>query len=256
MELIFEKSRPGRRASSLPPCDVPEVPVRDLLDKELLRDSLDLPEVAEIDLVRHYTAWPAQLGVDLGFYPLGSCTMKYNPKIHENLAALVGFAGLHPYTPRRCARASWVSCTTWSDPLRKSSAWPPFPSSRRRGPRGTDGHHDLQEAFREERGTAEPHPHPRHGPWHQPRIGSPVRLPDRDGSQRRRRRRGSGAIGVPHGRGLCRPHADQSQHPGLFERRIEEVAAVVHRKEVSCTATGPTPTPFWARPVPAIRDST
>ncbi len=100
MDLIFEKSRPGRTAGSLPACDVPEMPVASLIDGSLLRSNLDLPEVAEVDLVRHYTALSRRnFGVDVGFYPLGSCTMKYNPKINEDMAKLPGFTGLHPYAP-------------------------------------------------------------------------------------------------------------------------------------------------------------
>ena len=100
MELIFEKSRPGRRAGKVPACDVPEVPLASLIVPELLREELDLPEVAEADLIRHYTALSQRnFGVDMGFYPLGSCTMKYNPKINEDMGRLPGFTGLHPYAP-------------------------------------------------------------------------------------------------------------------------------------------------------------
>ena len=100
MELIFEKSRPGRTASSLPACDVPEVEVSSLVAPEYLRDDVDLPEVAEVDLIRHYVNLSRRnFGVDLGFYPLGSCTMKYNPKINEDVAKLPGFSSLHPYAP-------------------------------------------------------------------------------------------------------------------------------------------------------------
>ncbi|MEE9912790.1 MAG: aminomethyl-transferring glycine dehydrogenase subunit GcvPB [Deltaproteobacteria bacterium] len=100
MDLIFEKSRPGRSSACVPECDVEAVPVGWLIPDDLLRRDLDLPEVAEVDLVRHYTALSRRnFGVDMGFYPLGSCTMKYNPKINEDVAALPGFTGLHPYTP-------------------------------------------------------------------------------------------------------------------------------------------------------------
>jgi glycine dehydrogenase subunit 2 len=100
MDLIYEKSRPGRRACSVPSCDVPEIPVEQLIDRSLLREDVDLPEVAEIDLVRHYTGLSRRnFGVDIGFYPLGSCTMKYNPKVNEEVARLPGFTALHPYAP-------------------------------------------------------------------------------------------------------------------------------------------------------------
>jgi glycine dehydrogenase subunit 2 len=91
--FIYEISRPGRHADYLPDCDVPEA----ALPEGCCRADLPLPEVAEIDLVRHYTRL-SQLNhsIDTGFYPLGSCTMKYNPKVNETAARLPGFAALHP----------------------------------------------------------------------------------------------------------------------------------------------------------------
>jgi glycine dehydrogenase subunit 2 len=100
MKLIFEKSCPGRSASSFPTCDVPEIKVEDVIAQSLLREDVDLPEVAEVDLIRHYTQLSRRnFGVDLGFYPLGSCTMKYSPKVNEEVANLPGFTALHPYAP-------------------------------------------------------------------------------------------------------------------------------------------------------------
>ncbi|PKN18176.1 MAG: glycine dehydrogenase (aminomethyl-transferring) [Deltaproteobacteria bacterium HGW-Deltaproteobacteria-6] len=97
MELIFERSKSGRSAADIPASDVPAINLGEVIGGKYLRDDLDLPEVAEVDLVRHYTNLSRRnFGVDLGFYPLGSCTMKYNPKINENVAALPGFTGLHP----------------------------------------------------------------------------------------------------------------------------------------------------------------
>ena len=97
MELIFEISRPGRSATTIPQSDVPHVPIEECIDRGLLREDIDLPEVAEIDLVRHYTGLSRRnFGVDIGFYPLGSCTMKYNPKINEDVARLPEFTSVHP----------------------------------------------------------------------------------------------------------------------------------------------------------------
>jgi glycine dehydrogenase subunit 2 len=98
--LIFERSAPGRRASSFPPAD--EFPAVDGAIPEGARrtEAIGLPEVSERDLVRHYTRLAHRnYAIDLGFYPLGSCTMKYNPKIAETVAALPGFARLHPAQP-------------------------------------------------------------------------------------------------------------------------------------------------------------
>jgi glycine dehydrogenase subunit 2 len=99
--LIFEKGAPGRRAVTMPSMDVPTEPLEDLVPAELLRqEPAPLPEVSEIEVVRHYTHLSQRnFGVDTGFYPLGSCTMKYNPKLNEDMAGLPGFAHIHPLQP-------------------------------------------------------------------------------------------------------------------------------------------------------------
>ncbi|MDQ2896533.1 MAG: aminomethyl-transferring glycine dehydrogenase subunit GcvPB [Actinomycetota bacterium] len=95
---IFERSRPGRRAFVAPAIDVPEVPIDELLPVRLRRSRPPrLPEVSEPEIVRHYNRLSKRnFDLDTGFYPLGSCTMKHNPKLHERVAALPGHAKLHP----------------------------------------------------------------------------------------------------------------------------------------------------------------
>ena len=94
MKLVYERSRPGRRASSLPRH---ELPVPDVPEELRRRRPPRLPELAEPELVRHFTALADRnFGVDTGFYPLGSCTMKHNPRVNERVAALPGFRDLHP----------------------------------------------------------------------------------------------------------------------------------------------------------------
>ncbi|MCF6094196.1 aminomethyl-transferring glycine dehydrogenase subunit GcvPB [Microaerobacter geothermalis] len=99
MKLIFERSKPGRVAYNLPACDVPEVSMTEIIPSAFIREiPADLPEVSELELMRHYTELSHRNhGVDSGFYPLGSCTMKYNPKINEDVARYPGFAHIHPY---------------------------------------------------------------------------------------------------------------------------------------------------------------
>lgn len=101
--LIFERSRSGRRAVDLPVPDVPLEDVTALIPAAFLRrEPAALPEVSQLDLVRHFTELSQRtFGVDAGFYPLGSCTMKYNPKINEDMAAMPGLAGLHPLEDAR-----------------------------------------------------------------------------------------------------------------------------------------------------------
>jgi len=100
-KLIFELSVPGRVGYSIPEADVPEADPARLLPASHLRAAPPaLPEVSEFDVVRHYTRLSRMnYGVDTHFYPLGSCTMKYNPKVNEDMARLPGFARLHPLTP-------------------------------------------------------------------------------------------------------------------------------------------------------------
>ncbi|MGH7908376.1 MAG: aminomethyl-transferring glycine dehydrogenase subunit GcvPB, partial [Thermodesulfobacteriota bacterium] len=101
LPLLNERSARGRVGAAPPASDVPEVPLERILPRAQLRgEPPDLPEVSEPDLVRHYTQLSQRnYAVDLGFYPLGSCTMKYNPKVNEDAARLPGFARLHPYAP-------------------------------------------------------------------------------------------------------------------------------------------------------------
>jgi glycine dehydrogenase subunit 2 len=100
-KLIFEKSRKGRIGCALPELDVPAKKMDEMLPASALRTSEPmLPEVGEVEIVRHFVNLSHKnIGVDTNFYPLGSCTMKYNPKVNETLAALPGMVKLHPYQP-------------------------------------------------------------------------------------------------------------------------------------------------------------
>lgn len=97
--LIFEKSSPGRTGYSLPKLDVPDLPLADMMPGDMIdQEGKNLPEVSELEVVRHYTKLSQKnFSVDTHFYPLGSCTMKYNPKLNEEVAVLPGFTELHPY---------------------------------------------------------------------------------------------------------------------------------------------------------------
>lgn len=99
--LIFEISKEGRKAYSLPECELCQGEISEIIPKEFLSSSdTKLPEVSEVDVIRHFTNLSNKnYGVDTGFYPLGSCTMKYNPKINEDMAAITGLSAIHPYQP-------------------------------------------------------------------------------------------------------------------------------------------------------------
>jgi glycine dehydrogenase subunit 2 len=98
-QLIFERSQPGRAGFSLPPLDVDETALDEIIPRQFQRDDdlAGMPEVTEVDVVRHFTrisTW--NYSIDLGLYPLGSCTMKYNSRLNEKVARIAGFANLHP----------------------------------------------------------------------------------------------------------------------------------------------------------------
>jgi glycine dehydrogenase subunit 2 len=105
---VFEKSRPGRRSSELPSADVDDVDLEQALaGVELAAEPPALPEMAELDVVRHFTRMAQRNhGIDVGFYPLGSCSMKYNPRVAERVAALPGFRDAHPWAPAAAAQGT------------------------------------------------------------------------------------------------------------------------------------------------------
>jgi glycine dehydrogenase subunit 2 len=103
--LVFEKSSPGKRAYKLPPLDVPAVDAKALLGEAYRESPAGLPELSEIEIIRHFTrlsTW--NYAIDLGMYPLGSCTMKYNPRVNEYVARIEGLADAHPYRPESLAQ--------------------------------------------------------------------------------------------------------------------------------------------------------
>ncbi|OGJ89520.1 MAG: glycine dehydrogenase (aminomethyl-transferring) [Candidatus Raymondbacteria bacterium RifOxyC12_full_50_8] len=108
MKLIFEKSSPGSRGITIPKHDVPEIQPDTVFPKGFLRQTpAELPEVPEYEVVRHYTNLSSlNYHIDKGIYPLGSCTMKHNPKINETTAAFEGFTGLHPLVPEHLCQGA------------------------------------------------------------------------------------------------------------------------------------------------------
>ena len=105
--LIFEKSSAGKAAWKLPPLDVPEVDTAQLLGSNERKDLGVMPEVSEIEIIRHFTrlsTW--NYAIDLGMYPLGSCTMKYNPRVNETVARIEGIANAHPYQPEKISQGA------------------------------------------------------------------------------------------------------------------------------------------------------
>lgn len=107
-KTLIEISKIGRKAYSLPKLDIEDININDLIEeKKLRKEELNLPEVSELDIARHYTLLSNKnFGVDTGFYPLGSCTMKYNPKINEDMANNTSFTNIHPYQSTNTVQGS------------------------------------------------------------------------------------------------------------------------------------------------------
>src|ERR1700752_2837475 len=105
--LLFEKSSPGKRGYRLPPLDVPEADAAKILGDAARTEAPEMPELSEIEIVRHFTrlsTW--NYAIDLGMYPLGSCTMKYNPRVNELVSRLEGIAEAHPYQPESLSQGA------------------------------------------------------------------------------------------------------------------------------------------------------
>src|SRR5437868_2827828 len=106
--LLFELSSPGKRGYQLPELDVPAVNAAEALGAENVRAEIDdFPEVSEVEAIRHFTrlsTW--NYAIDLGLYPLGSCTMKYNPRVNERVALIEGLTAAHPYQPEALSQGA------------------------------------------------------------------------------------------------------------------------------------------------------
>jgi glycine dehydrogenase subunit 2 len=151
---IYERSREGRRAFTAPALDVPEVPLDELLPEHARRERpAELPEVPEPEIVRHYTTLSSKnFHLDEGFYPLGSCTMKHNPKLHERLAALPGHARLHPLQDPEYAQGALELMWRLQDALGEIAGLPHVSLQPSAGSQGELAGLLLTRAYHESRG--------------------------------------------------------------------------------------------------------
>jgi glycine dehydrogenase subunit 2 len=151
---IYERSKPGRRAFVAPALDVPEHPLDDLIPARLRRaEAPRLPEVSEPEIVRHYNRLSKRnFDLDTGFYPLGSCTMKHNPKLHERVAALDGHARLHPLQDPRQAQGALELMWRLQDSLAEIAGLPHVSLQPSAGSHGELAGVLLTRAFHEDRG--------------------------------------------------------------------------------------------------------
>jgi glycine dehydrogenase subunit 2 len=151
---IFERSKPGRRAFAPPPLDVPERPLDELLPARVRREEPpELPEVAEPEIVRHYNRLSRRnFDLDTGFYPLGSCTMKHNPRLHERAAALPGHARLHPLQTPEHAQGALALMWGLQEALAEISGLPHVSLQPSAGSHGELAGVLLARAYHEDRG--------------------------------------------------------------------------------------------------------
>ena len=151
---IYERSKPGRRAFVAPALDVPELPLDELLPSEHRRSQpARLPEVSEPEIVRHYNRLSKRnFDLDTGFYPLGSCTMKHNPKLHERIAALPGHAKLHPLQDPHRAQGALELMWRLQDSLAEISGLPHVSLQPSAGSHGELAGVLLTRAFHEDHG--------------------------------------------------------------------------------------------------------
>jgi glycine dehydrogenase subunit 2 len=235
--LIFERSRPGRCAAVLPDLDVPPA----VLPENLVRDDLPLPEVSEADVVRHYTHLSQMnYSVDTGFYPLGSCTMKYNPKINEEVARLPGFAHIHPYQDEESVQGALFLMYYLQEFLKEIGGFAGVSLQPAAGAQGELTGVLMMRAYHLDRGDAARDvifvPDSAHGTNPASTTMSGLRVVEVP----------SDAADVPSGgnvdlgalKAACDEHGDRLAgmmltNPntlGLFEERVEEIAALVHAR--------------------------
>jgi glycine dehydrogenase subunit 2 len=149
--LIYELSSPGRTAFTLPELDVPAAS----LPSEMLRDDLDLPEVSELDFVRHYVHLSQKnVAVDTVLYPLGSCTMKYNPKVNEKAASMEGLTQVHPLQPEETAQGSLELMFKLQEALKEITGFAGITLQPAAGAHGEFAGVLIMRAYHESRGDA------------------------------------------------------------------------------------------------------
>ena len=178
-KLIFERSTPGKSGVDLPPLDVPPVSPEEVLGPEFSRGEVEgFPEVSELEVIRHFTrlsTW--NYGVDTGLYPLGSCTMKYNPRINEEVARLEGLATDHPYAPEALVQGCLEVLHETARCLQGNNRHGRGHASARGGrARRTDRHPDDPRLPDRTRQPAEVHPDPRFGARNESRQRHHFRL--------------------------------------------------------------------------------
>ena len=188
--LLFEKSSPGKRAYKLPPLDVPAVDFSSRLEAAYRQNPPALPELSEIEIIRHFTrlsTW--NYAIDLGMYPLGSCTMKYNPRVNEAVSRIEGLAEAHPYRPDSLAQGVLEVIALLQRCLIDITGMDAITLQPAAGAHGEFTGILLVRAWHESQGNPRKQDsHSRLRPRHQPRHRRHLRLHGREPQVQRRRR--------------------------------------------------------------------
>ncbi|MGE0002002.1 MAG: aminomethyl-transferring glycine dehydrogenase subunit GcvPB [Fimbriimonadaceae bacterium] len=225
---IFAKSRAGRIGCNMPQCDTPEV---DLSQLGELRGEVEWPEIAELDLLRHFTNLShLNYGIETGFYPLGSCTMKYNPKVNERTAIFPGFASIHPLQPEHTVPGALETIAQVQDFLTELTGFPSISMQPVAGAHGEMTCLKMIKAFHEARGEASRSvvlvPDSAHGtnPASAARCGYTVRTVQTDVHGNT----DLVALQAALGDDVAALMLTNPSTLGLFEPNIEEVCRLVH----------------------------
>ena len=225
--LLMDRSVPGRVGVVTPGLDVPAAP---LPDAAYLRDDLPLPEVSEPEVVQYFTSLSQlNFSIDTHFYPLGSCTMKYNPKINDEVAFLPGFAGIHPQQPAEQSQGALELLYRLQDFLTEvtgmaATSLPLSPAPTGAGRRA----HDARVSPGPRRLRPHQDGYPGQRPRHQPRLGGDGRLRRGHHPVRRQRQHRSRCIAEIAGDDLAGVMITLPSTLGLFDTNVLEVCQIVH----------------------------
>ena len=241
--LLFERVRRARRRTNLPELDVPPVDAAEALGADNVRAGIEgFPEVSEVETIRHFTrlsTW--NFAIDYGMYPLGSCTMKYNPRINEPVARTEGLAWAHPYQPEALAQGCLeVMAQLEAGAHRDHRHGRGHSAARRRRARRADRHPPHPRPAGKARQPAQEDPDPRFRPRHQPCHRRHRRLRGGEHQVQRDRRRGPRRPGAVRHRRRGGADGDQPQHARRLRKQHRP------RARRSCTTRAPCST--WTAP--------
>src|SRR6202030_4318398 len=231
--LIFEESAPGKRGFELPPLDVPAVDPRTALGSDFVREAIEgFPEVSEIEVIRHFTrlsTW--NYAIDLGMYPLGSCTMKYNPRVNEFVARVEGLAHGHPYQAEKISQGALRIMQTLSDCLLEINGMDAITLQPAAGAQGELTGLLMVRAYHESKGNARKKiliPDSAHGT--NPATAATVGYAVENLKSNDRGMVDVAALAAQMNEDVAAPMVTNPNTLGVFEQEIHKIADLMHAK--------------------------